>query len=630
MLARLTITAGEGFPPVCDLPPRQPVALGRHRANTIVLQDKHASRRHAEVFAEGGSWFIRDCGTLNGTKVNGERIQEPTPLRHGHEIGIGDTRLRFTLVAAPTAPAPPAREPAPPAPPRPAAASCPGGNGLTRAKPEDDSGSNLKTLLQADELSALCTFMAASVEETSPRALVERALALVHSHTWATVTGFLDFDPENPLPKLVLPELASVDIHLSRKLTQQAEREGRLVWLDAEHGPRHQEDSLLSFSDALCVPLLAEGAPLGALHVYKSGSTFTEPQVRFCEVLAGYLANSLRLLRSRRTLEAENGRLRGHSPAAGHELVGDSAALQQVREHVVRVAPRPCTVLIVGESGVGKELVAAALHRESERADGPLVTVNCAALPASLVDAELFGHEKGAFTGADCARPGLFRQADEGTLFLDEIGELSLETQAKLLRVIEGKGFRPLRAEEEVHVDVRVVAATNRDLERMVREGQFRGDLYFRLGIPIRVPPLREHAEDIPALAAYFLRKLSVEYRRPLRLTAAALARLQRYPWPGNVRQLRAVLENAVAMTDKGTLEASDLRLPDVEPQPEGAITGPAVLPTLNLQELEIEAIRQALRRTAGNVTAAAEVLGIHRDTLTLKMKRYDVRRGDG
>ena len=629
MLARLTVTAGEGFPPVCDLPPRQPVALGRHRDNTIVLQDKHASRHHAEIFADAGRWFIRDCGTLNGTKVNGERIHQPTPLLHGHEIGIGDTRLRFTLLALAGAPAPP-----PPAPAR----AAPGTNGSANGH-GDDSGSDFRTLFQADELSALCTFMAASVEETSPRALVERALALVHSHTWATITGFLNLDPDNPLPKLVLPELASVDIHLSRKLTQQALQQGRLVWLDAEQGPRRQEDSLLSFSDALCVPLRAEGDPLGALHVYKSGGTFTDRQVRFCEVLAGHLANSLRLLRSRRTLEAENDRLRGHSPAAGDELVGASPAIEQVREHAARVARRSCTVLIVGDSGVGKELVATALHHGSDRADGPLVTVNCATIAASLCDAELFGNVKGAYTGADRDRPGYFRMADEGTLFLDEIGELPLEIQAKLLRVIEGKPFRPVGGEEEVRVDVRVIAATNRDLEQMVRDGLFREDLYYRLGIPIRVPPLREHADDIPALAAYFLRKLAVEYRRPLRLDPPALARRQRYPWPGNVRQLRAVLENAVAMADKETLEAGDLRLPDWEEEGRGRESGvrsqesgagPGVLPTLNLQDLEIEAIRQALRRTGGNVTAAAEVLGIHRDTLWLKMKRYDIKRGEG
>jgi transcriptional regulator with PAS, ATPase and Fis domain len=491
--------------------------------------------------------------------------------------------------------------------------------------------------------------MTASVEETSPRALVARALAVVHSQTWATVTGFLSLDPEDPLPKIVLPELASVDIHLSRQLTQRVQREGRLVWLGAKGGGSAGEDSLLSFTDAVCVPLRAappgaeagDGArpptednpPLGALHVYKSGSFFTERQVRFCQVLAGFLANSLSVLRSRRMLAAENSRLRFHSPVGDDELVGGSPALLKVRMNIARVAPRPCTVLIVGESGVGKELVASALHRLSPRRDGPLVTVNCAAIAASLSDAELFGHREGTFTGAIGDRPGFFQQADEGTLFLDEIGELTLECQAKLLRVIEGKGFRPVGATSDVHVDVRVVAATNRDLEAMAREGRFRQDLYFRLGIPVLVPPLRERAEDVPALAVHFMRKLSVEYRRPLRLTDQALARLRDCPWPGNVRQLRAVLENAVAMSDTDTLDAADLLLPDAEPRDggrgPGQTDGVPQLPSLNLQELEVWAIRQALGQTGGNVRAAAEVLGIHRDTLGLKIKKYDIKRNE-
>jgi Nif-specific regulatory protein len=608
MLPRLIITAGEGAPQVCELRPRQPVGLGRHRSNTVVLQDRHASRRHAEVYDEDGRWFIRDCGTLNGTKVNGERIQQPTPLDHGSEIGIGDIRLRFTLAVGNGYAVPARGERRPP-------------RGDT---PDDEPGSGLRTQFQADDLSALCSFMAASVGESCPLGLIERALALVHSHTWATVTGFLSLDPEEPLPKLVLPELASVDIHLSRQMTQRAQEEGRRVWRRAESGPRGEDDSVLSFTDALCVPLLAEGTALGALHVYKSESAFTDRQVRFCEVLAGYLANSLRLLRDRRTLEAENSRLRGHSASADDALVGSSPALEDVRTQVARMAARPCTVLIVGESGVGKELVASALHHGSARAQGPLVTVNCAAIAASLSDSELFGHCKGSFTDAGADRPGFFAQADEGTLFLDEIGELPLEVQAKLLRVMETKRFRPVGGTADVHVDVRVIAATNRDLARMVQEGRFRKDLYFRLGIPVHVPPLREHAEDIPALVDHFLRQLTLEYRRPLRLTPAALERLRRYSWPGNVRQLRAVLENAVAMTDGGVLDADDLRLTDTE-GPAG--DGGPWLPTLNLEQLEIEAIRQALRQTAGNVTAAAGVLGIHRDTLTLKMKRYGIAR---
>jgi two-component system response regulator HydG len=236
----------------------------------------------------------------------------------------------------------------------------------------------------------------------------------------------------------------------------------------------------------------------------------------------------------------------------------------------------------------------------------------------------LFGHVKGAFSGADRSHPGLFEQADEGTLFLDEIGELSPECQAKLLRVLDGKGFRPVGGTADVRVDVRIIAATNRDLEREVEEGQFREDLFYRLRIPIRVPPLRDHAEDVPVLVAHFLARLCVEYRRTVQLTDAALRRLQEFSWPGNVRQLRSVLETAVAMSAGDTIDADDLPLGPDRRKP---ATG---LPILNLEALEADAMRQALRHTDGNKAQAAKLLGIHRDTLLLKLRKYGIEKAGG
>ncbi|HKM56598.1 MAG TPA: sigma-54 dependent transcriptional regulator, partial [Isosphaeraceae bacterium] len=453
------------------------------------------------------------------------------------------------------------------------------------------------------------------------RGLIHRALDTMLRQTQATVSGFLSLDAEDPLPKMICPENAQVDVHLSRQLTARVQKEGHCIRLSALVVGTPLSDSLLAFSDALCLPLGDRGSPLGALHLYKAQGFFGERHQRFCEVMAGYLVNSLHVLRARRTLEAENLRLRSHSPAAD-DLIGNSPGLQQLRQVIARVAPRSSTVLIQGESGVGKELVALALHRQSPRGEGPLVVVNCAAITATLPEAELFGHCKGAFTGADRDRPGLFQQADEGTLFLDEIGELPADCQAKLLRVIEGKGFRPVGATSEVQVDVRIIAATNRNLDEEVRQGNFRADLCFRLQvIPIEVPPLREHAEDIPALVEFFLAKLGKECRRPVQLTAAALGRLRSYGWPGNVRQLWAVLESAVAMSDSSLLDAADLPLPAAAPSP------PA--PTLDLEELETWAIRQALRQTRGNITGAARLLGVVRDTLSSKMKKKGITRKD-
>lgn len=601
MKPRLTIESGDGSPHLCELDEGRTITLGRNRTNVIILQDKHASRWHAELFFQDGRWHIRDCGTLNGTKLNGDRIQQPTPLEDGDVVGVGDTRLRFRL----------GRD----------QADTPNGD-----LAEDHSSLPLfdeaQTPFHEDDLSALCGFMDASLREESPRELISRALAVVYRQTEAAVTGFLSLDQANPLPKIVMPEQARVDIHLSRQLTLRAQREGKAVWLGAQAGSITQSESLLAFRDALCVPLQAGEStpPLGALHVYQAGRLFTERQFRFCDVVARYLSYCLHLLRTRRILAAENSRLRDHAPAAADDgLIGDSTALQSLRNQISRVAPHNNVILIRGESGVGKELVAQTLHRLSGR-EGPLVVVNCAAIAATLAESELFGHARNSFTGAE-ERAGFFKQADEGTLFLDEIGELPLDLQAKLLRVIEGYPFRAVGGTKDIKVDVRVVAATHRDLEQEAAEGRFRKDLFYRLGIGLRVPPLREHPEDIPALVEHFLRKLANNYHRCPLPTSEALTRLQEYPWPGNVRQLWTVLEYAVAHCESDRLEVLDLPLPE----PPAAAVPVNEESDLNLKQMEGRAIREALHRSRGVLKEAARILGIHRDTLVTKMRTYGI-----
>jgi two-component system, NtrC family, response regulator HydG len=598
MHARLSIEAGEATPALCNIAPDRVATLGRNRSNTVILQDKHASRWHAKVYHEDGRWLLHDCGTLNGTRRNGQRLQRPTPLMHGDEIGIGDTVLRFLLEGEPDI----------------AGTVTPVEVELPLEPPGEELSS--RTILLPDELGALCAFMKASLCESATQTLVGRALTTILNQTGAATAGYLGFDTDD-LPRLVLPQKAQIDAHLSRQLTKRMLAKNSTVWLGGEGDDA--PDSLMAVKDAVCLPLPdRDGRPFAALHVYKHGRGFSEREVRFCEVLVGFLGNCLQLFRSRRQLEAENSRLRVHH-SGDDAIIGDSSAMGKLRETIARVAPGPATVLVVGESGVGKELVALALHRESSRRDGPLVTVNCAAIAPSLMESELFGHVKGAFSGADRTHPGFFEQADEGTLFLDEIGELSPECQAKLLRVLEGKGFRPVGGTADVRVDVRIVAATNRDLEHEVEEGRFREDLFYRLRIPIRVPRLRDHPEDIPALVGHFLKGLSVEYRRSVKLTDAAMTRLREYSWPGNVRQLRSVLETAVAMSDRDTIDADDLPLnPDRMKKSEG-------LPTLKLEDLEANAMRQALQQTDGNKVQAAKLLGIHRDTLMQKLRKYGI-----
>lgn len=635
MRARLIVEAGDCLPPVLDLSPGQPVTLGRSRDNTVVVRDELASRLHAKIYYEEGRWHLRDFG-LNGTRLDGTKISGTVDLADGRHIKIGEVVLRFSTHVragkAATQPEPPPTEPMGRGP----VGESHHGNTkiheqpLERELPEEPPPEVTAKQLRMDDLTALCKFMTQAVETRTPYDLVAIALKAILYQTTAKLAGYLSLDPDDPAPKVVMPESASVDMPLSRRLTQQAQQSGKTVWLfpdlTAAHPPT---DSLSSFADAICIPLKASGESFAALHVYRSGRAFAERDVRFIEAIAGYLAHGLEIHRNRRTLEAENSRLRIHAPAAD-DIIGGSSPIITLRQQILRAAPQSYTVLVTGESGSGKELVALAMHRNSKRSGGPLVVVNCAAIAPTLLEAELFGYKKGAFSGADRDHPGLFQQADEGTLFLDEVGELSLECQARLLRIIEGKAFRPVGGTTDIKVDVRIVAATHRDLEKEVKAGRFRQDLFFRLKvITIRVPPLREHPEDIAELAGFFLARVSAECRRNFKLTAAAMRKLMAFVWPGNVRQLRAVLESAAVMSENDTLDADALPLSGMsEMAATGAPGATADLPpSLDIDEIETWAIRRALKQTGGNVSHAAKLLGMSRDTLHTKIKKKGIDR---
>jgi two-component system response regulator HydG len=644
MRARITLEAGECLPQALDLSPGQPVTLGRSRDNTIVLRDELASRLHAKIFFEDGRWHLRDFG-LNGTRIDGIRVNGATELSDGKTIKIGDVVIRFATEFKPaagtkTVPMNTAYTPNSPSP-VPVVTIPMRGMGPDnihantkvhevpgeRSMPADQEEAAKQ--LRMDELTALCKFMTQAVETKTPHDLIVLALRAILHQTTAKLAGYLGLDPEDPAPKVVMPEAAAVDIPLSKRLTAQAQQNGKTIWLfpdiTASHPPT---DSLSAFADAICIPLTASGNPFAALHVYRSGRAFTERDVRFIEALAGYLAHGLEIHRNRRTLEAENSRLRIHTPAAD-DIIGGSTAIIHLRQQILKAAPQPFTVLVQGESGSGKELVALALHRNSRRADGPLVVVNCAAIAPTLLEAELFGYKKGAFSGADRDHPGLFQQADEGTLFLDEVGELSMECQAKLLRIIEGKAFRPVGATSDLKVDVRIVAATHRDLEKEVKAGRFRQDLLFRLRvIQIRVPPLREHPEDVAELAGFFLARVSAECRRNFKLTNGAMRKLQAYSWPGNVRQLRTVIENGAVMSENEVIDTETLPLLGTTELPSSGAHRAVDLPTsLDMDEIETWAIRKALKQTGGNVSHAAKLLGMSRDTLHTKIKKKGIDR---
>ena len=307
-------------------------------------------------------------------------------------------------------------------------------------------------------------------------------------------------------------------------------------------------------------------------------------------------------------------------------IVAESKQMQAVLALVERVAPTNATVLIGGESGVGKDLVARAIHEHSNRASGPFLKMNSAAIPENLLESELFGYEKGAFSGAVTSKPGKFELADRGTLFLDEIGDVPPPTQVKLLRVLQDREFERLGGTRTHRVDVRLIAATNRDLRAALEEGTFREDLYYRLNVvAIDIAPLRERKEDIPALADFFLKRFAKETSNPVQnITPQALRRLMDYDWPGNIRELENILQRSVTLCSGTTLEAADIHF-DTARSRRTAETAPVLPDGLTLDQWEQEIIREALRRANGNKSQAARALGLSRNALRYRLSQMGV-----
>ena len=337
--------------------------------------------------------------------------------------------------------------------------------------------------------------------------------------------------------------------------------------------------------------------------------------------------------RERQRLDEENRYLREEIGGRYGEIVGHSQVIREVLTTVDKVSAADSSVLIYGESGTGKELVARAIHDRSSRAQGAFVKVNCGSLPRDLVESELFGHEKGSFTGAVRQKKGKFELAEGGTVFLDEIGDIPQETQVNLLRVLQEKEFDRVGGERTLVADVRIVAATNRPLRKMVEEGSFREDLYYRLDvIPIQLPPLRERTEDIPLLVDHFLDKKSREMNLPLRrLTKEAMLALQAYPWPGNVRELENIIERTLVMVEVDTIGTEDLPLAagdgtsEVQMPTDAGTGGGALELNERLERLEKELIEKAMKDAGGVKTHAADILGIKASALYYKLDKYGV-----
>lgn len=608
--------AGTNFP----LDARRKTLIGRGTDCHISLPDPLCSRVHATLSFGPDGWVLSDADSRNGTLVNGQKIDEATVV-DGNLIRVGSNEFEFHESEEP--PTAKGDEPH-----------------LTQTIVQDlpiaveqtheEALAGLPSTEQVKELMLLYQLCIKLLGCGDPNRVVEIVLDLLRKRTGAAVVGFLAVNDEGGLqPKLVIPRDAADRVTLNQSLTELVSRQGHAVWV-ANQSSQADTAALGHFADAVCAPLVrrrpaepgvrdAERTTLGAIHVYLEDGRFRQSDFDFIISVANIVAIALVRARALTALQNDYQRLVEQSP--GHdELVGNCPAMRDLKSKINRVARAPGCVLVRGESGSGKELVARAIHRASPRADRPLVAVNCAAIPDDLIESQLFGHKAGSFTGADRDHSGFFQQADLGTLFLDEVGELTLEGQAKLLRILEGHPFLPVGATEEVSVDVRVIAATNQNLQKYVRERRFREDLYYRLSVfELHVPPLRDRGDDIGLLVDYFLEHFRRLHGRPqLGLSDASRAKLLAYHWPGNVRQLRNVLDSAVVLADEDSIRPHDLALRD---------SGSSELETLRIDEWERRLITEALARTGDNVPEAAKLLGVGRATLYRKIEQYRIER---
>jgi len=576
--------------------------IGRGIECHVILADVLTSRVHAIVFYDDDAWWIGDQKSRNGVYLNGIKADEAR-LNSGDSIRFGGTEFEFTVI----------REE----------------SDLSQVNADrtiifdtpidvEESGVNyLQALRESDRATDFLDLYQLSLKLLScdlPGEVVRLAIELLHDRTEASVTGFLWFSDDGRLkPRLVIPEEEADEVSLSQSLTDMVCTQGRAVRMDALGS--EPTASLSDFAEAICVPLIHNTKTLGAVHIYRRHGRFSEADFAFCISAANVLSAALARAQRDATLQADHQRLVAKS-ASFDEMIGNSAPMENLKSKINRVAKASGCVLVRGESGSGKELVARALHKASPRADRPMLSVNCAAIPSELMESQLFGHKKGAFTSAEADHIGWFEQADAGTLFLDEVGEMTLEGQAKLLRILEGHPFLPVGGVKEITVDVRVIAATNRDLQDFVKERRFREDLYYRLSVfELYIPPLRDRGEDIERLLNHFLEHFRSQHGRPtLEYSKEAKQKLLAYNWPGNVRQLRNVIDSAAVMAEGEQIAPGDLPL-----------RGDTELDTLRLDHWEQKLIRQAIDRCQGNIQESAKMLGIGRATLYRKIKEYEI-----
>ncbi|MEK6636400.1 MAG: sigma 54-interacting transcriptional regulator [Planctomycetota bacterium] len=640
-LINITIPGQKKTYPLKDI-----TIIGRASTTDIRLDDPMVSRHHARISKSNNGYIVEDLGSRNGVFLNDERIAAPYPLTNGSKVCIGPYTLVFNDAES------------------------------AHPSPREYVSNEFTQIIMATKeplpVESIDEAICHEITNKAEFVQLQKRLKIFHDITNA-IGNIFDIDAlleeiikiiftvfphagrcfvalqDSDETQLTIRTIHTKDSDLgeekhimSQTLAQRAINEQKsLLVMDT------QMDSNVSVSmkiigarSILCAPLICPQKTLGILQMESKSKNyeFSKADLNLFTGIASQVALLIynaelfdELKKSKERIESENKNLKKQQKvhSSFSNIIGESLKIKEVLELVKKVCNAPYSVLITGESGSGKELVAKAIHYNSSRSGQPFVVLNCAAIPKDLLESELFGHEKGAFTGAVETKQGLFAVADKGTVFLDEIGDMHPHTQAKLLRILQEKELQRVGGTKIIKIDVRVLAATNKDLKTAIRNGDFREDLFYRLNVvPIQIPPLRERREDIPLLVAHFLALSSADVGRHIKgLTPEALTLLSNYKWPGNVRELRNVIERIVTLAPDCDVLGAEILPQEIYSKSTAQMQKYKSTGTLYeaQKQLEIEMITDALKTADGNKSKAAELLGISRKVLYEKLEAYKI-----
>jgi transcriptional regulator with GAF, ATPase, and Fis domain len=606
------------------------ITIGRDPSNWLCLNDRLVSRKHCEISRDGDVFTVRDLDSRNGLMVNGLPVKERV-LQHGDQLEIGDSLFLFLM-----------REQEVDS----LSGSVSNMEGIVfqsttrlRAqealylKPEKLLAAGMREKRAARDLQVLLKISSVLYSEQDRSSLQKKLLQLILEYIPAERGAIVGKEKSSgeyiSFCVWDRKEGSVSNIEISFEVIGEALRDGvSILCNDIQSSePAAAGDSPSTTASLLCAPMIAFENMSEVLYLSSNDPhvTFDEGHLQLLTGIAGIASVASRNVEQKENLKEENRRLQSEFGAEYH-IIGESAPMKNVYRMIEKLASSDSTVLICGESGTGKELAARALHLKSPRAMRPFIAINCAALAESLLQTELFGHEKGAFTGAVARKKGKLEIADGGTVFLDEVSEIAPALQAKLLRVIQEREFERVGGNDPIHVDIRIIAATNRDLEDAIKQGQFRQDLYFRLNVvSITMPPLRERREDIPLLASYFASKYGKKLQRRVKgISEEAKACFMKYEWTGNVRELENCIERAVVLGSTEFILREDLPENIVEATA-SETAGEAKFYDV-LRKTKKQLLQDALNQAGGDYHEAAKLLGVHPSYMYRLMRTLNVR----